>query len=335
MEVCMKKVLVVGGLGFIGNNLSRYLISNRYEVSIIDNEIESDIKFLPEGCSYYKIDIRDRLDSVFNSIKPDVCFSCAAMAAECLSHWNRSYCADVNIVGTANIINQCINNNVKLIHFSSIAAYGNSLNGSPFKETDPLIPEDVYGLTKKYNEDDIKTANEMFGLRYNIIRAYNVVGGKYQNLFSKYRNVLGIWCRQILWEGGNISVYSPGTQERSFSNVKYILPCMEKLIESFDNETFNLGSRSQMSIIQAANIVKDVANQIGYKCEIEILPRRREIVIAYCDNSKAETMLGLNDKTNLTETFKEMLEWGKTLEYKVPKYMDYEVEKGLYSYWKK
>lgn len=331
----MKRILVAGGLGFIGNNLSRYLIDKGYEVFIIDNESESDIKFLPERCVYYKIDIRDQLDSVFRSVKPDTCFSCAAMAAECLSHWNRSYCADVNIVGTANIINQCVNHSAKLIHFSSIAAYGNSLNGPPFKETDELIPEDVYGFTKKYNEDDIKIAGEMFGLRYNIIRAYNVVGGRYQNLFSKYRNVLGIWCRQILWEGGKISIYSPGTQERSFSNVKYILPCLEKLIDSFDNETFNLGSKNQIPIIQAANIVKNVANQMNYKCEIEILPGRKEVPIAYCDNSKAEAALGLNDKTDLAETFKEMLEWGKTLEYKNPKYMDYEIEKGIYNYWKK
>lgn len=330
-----KKILVIGGLGFIGNNLSRYLISKGYEVSIIDNEIESDVQFLPPGCAYYKIDIRDSsIESVFRAVKPDVCFSCAAMAAECLSHWNRAYCADVNIVGTSNIINQCVNYNVKLIHFSSIAAYGNSENGPPFKETDALIPSDIYGFTKKYNEDDIKIANEMFSLQYNLIRAYNVVGGKYQNLFSKYRNVLGIWCRQILWEGGKISIYSPGTQERSFSNIKYITPCLEKLIDSFDNEIFNLGSKNQMSIINAANIVKNVANDMGYDCEIEMLPGRKEIPIAYCDNSKAENMLNLDDKTNLSETFKEMLEWGKTLEYKTPPYMNYEVTKNLYSFWK-
>jgi len=89
-----------------------------------------------------------------------------------------------------NIINACINNDTKLIFTSSMAVYGNQ--EPPFVEEMLPQPIDPYGVAKYAVEMDIKIAGEQHGLRYNIIRPHNVVG-IYQNIWDRYRNVVGIF----------------------------------------------------------------------------------------------------------------------------------------------
>ena len=94
-----------------------------------------------------------------------------------------------------NIINECVKHDCKLIFTSSMAVYGNQK--SPFTEDMLPIPVDPYGIAKYAVEMDIKLANEQFGLKYNIVRPHNVLG-LYQNIWDKYRNVIGIFIRKVL-----------------------------------------------------------------------------------------------------------------------------------------
>ena len=76
-----------------------------------------------------------------------------------------------------------------------MAVYGDQ--DPPFKETMTLSPIDPYGIAKMAVEQDIKQASDQFGLRYTIVRPHNVLG-IYQNIWDKYRNVIGIFIRQTL-----------------------------------------------------------------------------------------------------------------------------------------
>lgn len=79
------------------------------------------------------------------------------------------------------------------------------------------LPEDPYGVSKYAIELDLKSANKLFGLNYTIIRPHNVLG-IYQNIWDKYRNVIGIWIRQVL-NNEDITVYGDGLQQRAFSDI--------------------------------------------------------------------------------------------------------------------
>ena len=330
-----KNILITGGAGFIGTNLSRYLLERGYQVTVLDNLSEGYEEWIPEGVKFYNCDVRDDkgVDEIIKEAKPDCIFQFAAMASEALSHWIRKYCLEVNSVGTTNVINSAVRHGVRKIVFaSSIARYGTG--NPPFSEDSPAIPEDVYGATKLYSEFDLKAAHEIFGLEYSIVVPHNVTGGKYQSLWNPYRNALGIWINAAL-NKKPITIFGDGMQERAFSDVKFILPALEQLIDGHNGEIFNLGADKPYKIMDVASIVKRTAEKYGYTTNISYLPARKEVKIAHCDHAKAKNLLEFRDKTNIIETIDEMFLWAEEEPPKTSVMYNYELEKNIYGCWKK
>ena len=106
-----------------------------------------------------------------------------------------------------------------------MAVYG--AGKAPFKESDPPSPADPYGIAKLAVEMDLKQAFDQFGLEYSIVRPHNVVG-IYQNIWDKYRNVIGISIRQTM-SGKPITIFGDGNQTRAFTDVKSIMEPLKKL----------------------------------------------------------------------------------------------------------
>ena len=100
-----------------------------------------------------------------------------------------------------------------------MAVYGGQ--ETPFTEDKQPQPIDPYGMAKYAVECDLKMAATQFGLRYNIIRPHNVLG-TYQNIWDRYRNVIGIFIRKTL-NGIPILVYGDGEQTRAFSDIRYYM----------------------------------------------------------------------------------------------------------------
>ena len=328
------KVLVTGCAGLIGSHMAEYLLAKGYDVYGIDNLSGGYIENVPEGLNFYAGELGDKkwVERTFKKIKPDYVYHFAAYAAEGLSPFIRNYNYTNNLVASANVINECVKNDVKKIIFtSSMAVYGEGI--PPFKETDTLHPIDPYGISKYAVELDLQCAHEQFGLNYSIVRPHNVIGIR-QNIWDKYRNVMGIWIRRVMRKE-SICIFGDGTQERAFSDVRFILEPFEKLMTEFDGEVFNLGCTNQYSLNEIADIVARVGKEFGYDAKIEHLEQRLgEAKYAYCDHSKAESLLGFKDETNLEETIREMFDWAKTQPERKVKMMDYELDKGMYSYWK-
>jgi UDP-glucose 4-epimerase len=329
----MKKILITGCAGLIGANFSRYLLKKGYFVIGIDNFFGGYEDFLPSSDNFifYKKNLEsDDIKDIFDLHSIDCVFHFAAYAAEGLSPFIRKFNYVNNVLSSVSLINECIERDIKIVFTSSMAVYGNQ--PAPFTEDMIPAPIDPYGIAKFSIEQDLKCASEQFGLKYNIVRPHNVLG-IYQNIWDKYRNVIGIFITKIL-NNEDIIIYGDGEQTRAFSNIKYYMEPFEKLITSFDNQIYNIGADKYFTINEVANMVKSVALKYGYNTNITYGEFRHEVKHAYCDHEKSINQLGFNDETNLEELIDEMFCWAIKQPFRDIKKMDYEINKNLYSYWK-
>ena len=150
--------------------------------------------------------------------------------------------------------------------------------------------------------------------------------GIYQNIWDKYRNVIGIWIRQVI-NGETITVYGDGLQKRAFSDMKYCCEPFEKLAKGFNAEVFNIGSDDSISLIDAAKLVQKCGENFGYKSDIKNLEPRCETKFAYADHTKAKNLLQFKDNTNLEYSINEMFEWALSQPQRDVKSMKYEITK--------
>lgn len=328
------KVLITGVAGLLGANFSRYLLSKGHQVVGIDDLSGGYSDSVDPRVKFYEVDLTNlrSTSEVFAQEKPDYVFHFAAYAAEGLSPFIRNYNYTNNVLASANVINNCVNHDVKKVIFtSSMAVYG--VGRPPFTEDQLPTPEDPYGIAKYAIEMDLKLAHEMFGLRYNIVRPHNVVG-IYQNIWDRYRNVIGIWIRKAM-VGEPLTIFGDGTQTRAFSDIKFYMKPFEQLMTDHDGEIFNIGADKYFTINEACDLVIDVANELGIRATKVHLEKRNEVHTAYCDHEKARRLLSFDDQTNLRDTVKEMFTWALKQPNRPTKNMQYEIEKNMYSFWKK
>jgi UDP-glucose 4-epimerase len=328
------KIFVTGCAGLLGSNYSRHLIRNGHQVIGIDDLSGGYKAFVPKGENFkfikFDLERRKKIVELFEEHKPDVLLHFAAYAAEGLSPFIRNYNYRNNLICSANLINECINHNTKMIFTSSMAVYGDQQ--PPFTEDKRPQPIDPYGVAKYAVEVDLELARQQFGLRYNIVRPHNVLG-IYQNIWDRYRNVIGIFIRKTL-NGQPILVYGDGEQTRAFSDIKYYMEPFDKLLTEYDGETFNIGADKYFSLNEVATTVQKIGKKYGYNVPIEYGEPRHEVKHAYCDHTKAKSMLDFRDETNLEELIEDVFIWSMKQPNRKVKSMDYEVTKDIYEYWK-
>ena len=328
------KIFVTGCAGLLGANYTRHLLANGHEVIGIDDLSGGYKAFVTKGenFSFVKLNLerRKKIVELFEEHKPEVLVHFAAYAAEGLSPFIRNYNYRNNLICSANLINECIKHDTKFIFTSSMAVYGEQ--EPPFTEDKRPQPIDPYGIAKYAVECDLKLAHEQFGLRYNIVRPHNVLG-IYQNIWDKYRNVIGIFIRKTL-NGQPILVYGDGEQTRAFSDIKYYMEPFDRLLTEYDGETFNIGADKYFTLNEVAEAVQKVGKKYGYEVPIEHGEPRHEVKHAYCDHTKAKSMLQFTDGTNLEELIESMFVWAMKQPNRKVKTMEYEVTKDIYDYWR-
>jgi len=328
------KIFVTGCAGLLGANYTRHLLANGHEVIGIDDLSGGYKAFVTKGekFSFVKLNLerRKKIVELFEEHKPEVLVHFAAYAAEGLSPFIRNYNYRNNLICSANLINECIKHDTKFIFTSSMAVYGEQ--EPPFTEDKRPQPIDPYGIAKYAVECDLKLANEQFGLRYNIVRPHNVLG-IYQNIWDKYRNVIGIFIRKTL-NGQPILVYGDGEQTRAFSDIKYYMEPFDRLLTEYDGETFNIGADKYFTLNEVAEAVQKVGKKYGYEVPIEHGEPRHEVKHAYCDHTKAKSMLQFSDGTNLDDLIESMFVWAMKQPNRKVKNMEYEVTKDIYDYWR-
>ena len=328
------KIFVTGCAGLLGSNYSRHLMKHGYDVFGIDNLSGGHKAFIPKGenFTFVKLNLerRKKVEELFEKHRPDVLFHFSAYAAEGLSPFIRNYNYRNNLLCSANLINPCIKYKTKMIFTSSMAVYGDQ--ETPFTEDKRPQPIDPYGMAKYAVECDLKMASKQFGLRYNIVRPHNVLG-KYQNIWDRYRNVIGIFIRKTL-NGIPILVYGDGEQTRAFSDIQYYMEPFDLLHDNFDGEIFNIGADKFFTLNKVAETVQSIGKKYGYDVPIEHAEGRHEVKHAYCNHDKAKTMLGFRDNTKLEELIEDMFVWAMNQPNRKVKDFEYEITDGIYDYWK-
>ena len=330
-----KYILITGVAGFIGSRFADYIIENHkeYKVIGIDNLFGGYIENVNPEVIFCQLDLSEaNISELFNKYHIEYVYHFAAYAAEGLSPFVRQFNYKNNLIATANIINECIKHKVKrLIFTSSMSVYGHGQGRDKFYEEDQPMPIDPYGVAKYSCEQDIRIAGEQHGLDWCIIRPHNVFGVK-QNIWDKYRNVIGIWMYNIL-HNKPITIYGDGAQTRAFTYIDNILEPLwnAAILTEASKEIINLGGVIEYTINDLADIVSNITN---HKDKV-YLEKRHEVKFAYPAWQKSIDILGYNEKYSLEYGVKQMWEWAQ----KQPNrnqfiWPFYEIDTNIYDYWK-
>lgn len=336
------KVLITGVAGLLGSRFAEYLLEDKNnEVIGIDcceiwgNTIDN----VPDGVTFYRNNLSfDDISFIFEKHKPEYVYHFAAYAAEGLSPFIRKFNYENNILATVNIINNCIKYDVKrLVFTSSMSVYGNGeIPGAYFDETDQPMPIDPYAVSKYACEMDIQIAGVQHNLDWCIIRPHNVFG-RNQNLNDRYRNVLGIWMHQIMKEE-SITIYGDGYQTRAFTEMSNLLPylLMAGVDEKCSKQIFNLGGLYGISLNYAAETLCEIS---GYnKSNIKYCEQRHEVKHAVPSPNKSIDILGYHDNISFEQGLRNMWNWVNDNPDRIGDWYyweNYELDKNIYSYWKK
>jgi UDP-glucose 4-epimerase len=340
------KVLITGVAGLLGSKLADWILANQPDVEVIgiDDLSGGFVDNVDRRVVFYRLDAGDpALNAIFERHRPDVVHHFAAYAAECLSPFIRCYNYRNNVEATANVINNCIKYDVmRLVFSSSMAVYGH--NTPPFIENMTLSPVDPYGVAKYACEMDIQIAGKQHGLDWCILRPHNVYGPK-QNIWDSYRNVLGIFMYKML-NGDPITVFGDGKQQRAFS---YIDDALEPIWKAgvdprASRQIINVGGTEETTINDAATVVVEAATELRHNGlwqnrpwapDIIHLPPRHEVKYAYSSYEKSVELLDYKHETDLVMGVVGMWDWVlQQPNRRRAVYPVYEIEKGMYSYWK-
>lgn len=311
--------------------MAEWIIENHPTCQIIgiDDLSGGYREHVPTQVEFHTLDLaKDEISILFQGV--DIVYHFAAYAAEGLSPFIRKFNYSCNLVATANVVNACIEHQVgRLVFTSSMAVYG--VGTPPFQESDIPSPIDPYGVAKFACELDIKIAGEQHELDWCIIRPHNVYG-RNQNIWDRYRNVLGIWMYQYK-RGLPFTIFGDGSQQRAFSCIDDCLVPLWKAGTDprASKQIINIGSWKYYSIKEAAEVLKKVIGDGDTKHE----EARHEVKDALPSHEKSVQLLDYEDKTSLEAGLRDMWNWAKMQPDRPQKSWDsYELEKGIYAFWK-
>lgn len=262
------KVLITGGAGFIGSHMVDKLLESDYQVIVVDNLSSGDINNLPQNdnLKFYNCDILSKnLENVFESEKPDYIVHLAAQTSVAYSMSNAVYDAQMNILGSINILELTKKYNCqKFLVASSAAVYGLP-QYLPIDENHPTNPMSPYGLSKLTMEKYIQLSN----VPYIIFRFSNAYGPRQKS--SKESGVVAIFDKAMK-ENAPINIYGDGSQIRDFIYVEDIARICVKAIESdVKNEIINFSTNKGITINE---LFENMSKIYNYKQAPNYLPER-------------------------------------------------------------
>jgi len=301
------KIMLIGGLGFIGKHLIRRIrnLGKTHELSVFDNSEAKlrNLNFINNNKLKIEVgDIRDKdcIEEALLKYRPEMIVHLAALTGIGRCNENPSFAFSVNVFGTYNVIEACKELSTKLIFISSGAVYGESKSGRT-SEDEPLNPNNIYGLTKLLAENLVRWGASKFNLEYTILRLTNVYGPE----GDKYG--IQIMIKKAL-KDRKIQIFGKKQQ----MNLVYIEDVVDAINHCLINplsskQTFNIGSNNSLPINE---IVLKIIEILNLGIEIEYLPMRHgETSTFRPDLSKSEEILGYNPKTDLFTGLKKTIDW--------------------------
>jgi UDP-glucose 4-epimerase len=307
------KVLITGGAGFIGSNLSAALIENGYSVVIYDNLFSGKKENLPKkenklSVEFLEGDIRyeSQLRQAFEGV--DAVVHLAALVDIASSVADPALTNEVNVTGTLNVLKEASRCKVKrLVFASSTAVYGDTKE-LPINENTPVNSISPYAASKLAGEAYCKAFQASYDLSTVVLRFFNVYGPRNQN--SLYSGVITKFLQQAT-RGEALNIFGDGEQTRDFIHVNDIVEALMLALQKEEavGETFNVCTGIPISINMLAQAVQMATKQ---NLTITHSPARAgEIKYSYGDPSKAAKKLKFKAKTRLAEGINTLIETQK------------------------
>lgn len=293
-----KKIIVVGGAGFIGSNLAKELVTKDFEVHVIDNLSGGKKENIPEKAVFHNLDITDlkAIEPIFANA--EYVFHLAALPRVQFSIENPKETHDANVNGTQNVLIAAQKAKVKrVIYSASSSAYGDQ-DTMPLTENMTASPKSPYGLHKYVGELYCKVWSEVYGIETVSLRYFNVYGPG-QSDVGAYALVIAKFLKQKR-EGQPLTITGDGTQTRDFTHVRDVVRANMLAMESKKvgkGEVINIGAGNQKS-------VNEIAKMIGG--ETVNIPPRLEPKHTLADNSKARELLGWSPKEDIEKAIEEL-----------------------------
>lgn len=319
MKLKNASILVIGGAGFIGSHIVEELLKTEVaKVVIYDNLTRGKLTHIQKSledprCEIFKDggDIRD-VDVLNSAMKGiDGVFHLAAMwLLHCKDYPRTAF--DVNIQGTFNVLEACVQNNVKrLVYSSSASVYGDAVE-VPMTENHPFNNRNFYGATKIAGEAMCRAFYDRFGLSYVGLRYMNVYG-PYQDQTAAYTGVIPIMLNKIETNETPV-INGDGTQAYDFITARDTARCNVLAMQSeVSDEFYNVGTGVQTSIKELCDLILKLTDS---KLNVEFKPYSQEDIRRLVQNrigspDKAKRDLNFLFLESLEEGLLSLIEWRK------------------------
>jgi len=330
----MKKILVTGGAGYIGSHTCVALLDSGFEVVVIDDLSNSDIKSLNrvklitgKSATFYEGSILDTvlLDRIFSENTIDAVIHFAGLKAVGESVLIPLKYYYTNITGTLKLLEMMGNHNVKKLVFSSSATVYGMNNDAPFTEDMPLSATSPYGNTKLIIEDiltDLCASDPQFSIA--LLRYFNPIGAHKSGLIGENPNGMpnslmpfitqvAVGKRDILSVFGDDYDTPDGTGVRDYIHVVDLanghLKALDRLDDTKGAIPYNLGTGVGFSVL---DVVKSFEKVNKIEVKYQIMERRAgDIAKCFADVTKAKTLLGWEAKLGIDDMCRDSWNWQK------------------------
>ncbi len=306
------KILITGAAGFIASHIVDECINRGWEVVVVDNLFSGRKENLNNKAKFYKVDIIDysSLQEIFNKEKPQIVNHHAAQIDVRKSVLDPQYDANVNIIGSLNLLELSVKFKVEKFIFASSGGtiYGECKNKKPPKETAFASPESPYGCAKLAVEYYMSYYNKVYGLKTISLRYSNVYGPR-QNPFGE-AGVVAIFGYLML-ENKEVNIFGDGKQMRDFVYVSDVVDANIKcILKDINFGIYNVGTQKATSVNELFRILCKI---IKYDKKPKYQPARKgELFKSYLDISKIKKELKWSPKVSLNDGLKKVVEYFKS-----------------------
>lgn len=300
------KVLVTGGAGFIGSHLVDRLILEGHEVAVVDNLSTGKRKNVNRRAKLYKVDIQSaRIQRVFRNERPSVVMHLAAQMDVRRSVKDPVFDAQVNILGTLNVLEQAFNHGTRKVVFASSggAIYGEQ-EAFPAPETHPTRPVSPYGISKLCGEHYLSYYQRMSGMQVVSMRYANVYGPRQDPLGEA--GVVAIFIQRML--GGEQPVINGnGRQTRDFVYVDDVVDANLAVMGQGVQGIYNVGTGTETTVNELFTMLRELTGSSAR--EVHGPARKGEQIRSVVDPMRVRKDLGWEPKVPLKEGLKRTVDF--------------------------